>query len=183
MTAPEITGPRIDGSTQAAENAANTAGRSRSGNARPTTTYSATITSPPPRPCTARPATNIHMFTAVPAVTSPAANTAIPLNSGASGPRRSHHCPETTIASSVVVKYAENANAYRPMPSSCRAAVGIAVFTAVASKASSSTTETMPRVSARQGPPSTPEVPSSWSSGICRGAAGSAWEVVVTSIW
>ena len=49
----------------------------------------------------------------------------------------------------LVVKYAENANAYNGHPSSSRAATGIAVPTAVASKAISSTTETMPMLSAR----------------------------------
>ncbi len=73
----------------------------------------------------------------------------MPVKSGPIGPRRSHHWPETTSANSVVVKYPEKANAYSPSPSSSRAATGIAVFTAVASKASSRTTETMPRVSAR----------------------------------
>ncbi len=47
------------------------------------------------------------------------------------------------------MKYAENANAYSETPSSSRAATGIAVPTAVASKAISSTTETMPMLSAR----------------------------------
>lgn len=62
------------------------------------------MTSPPPSPCTARPATNVHMPGAVPATTRPAPNTAIPVNSGRSGPLRSHHWPETTSAKSVVVK-------------------------------------------------------------------------------
>ena len=47
------------------------------------------------------------------------------------------------------MKYPEKANAYSETPSSSRAATGIAVPTAVASKAISSTTETMPTLSAR----------------------------------
>ncbi len=47
------------------------------------------------------------------------------------------------------MKYPENANAYSDTPSSSRAATGIAVPTAVASKAISTMTETMPMLSAR----------------------------------
>ncbi len=89
------------------------------------------------------------MLWAPPAITSPAPNAAIPLNSGASGPRRSLHSPQSAIANRLAVKNAENAKAYSPMPSRARAATGIAVFTALASKATSETTEMMPRVSAR----------------------------------
>ena len=56
----------------------------------------------------------------------------------------------------LVVKYPENANAYSETPSSSRAATGIAVPTAVASKAINSTTETMPMLRARYGRRSTP---------------------------
>lgn len=87
---------------------------------------------------------NIHIDPAVPASSSPTANAAIPAPSGPSGPRRSAHCPENTIPNRLVVKYPENANAYSDTPSSSRAATGIAVPTAVASKAISRTTETMP---------------------------------------
>ena len=68
------------------------------------------------------------------------------------------------MASSEVVKYPENAKAYSPSPCSSRAATGIAVPTAVASKAISSTTETIPKVSARYGRDSTP--PSSAALGL-----------------
>jgi hypothetical protein len=104
VTVPDTSGPTIDGTTQDAANDAITEGRSRSGYASPTTTYSATITSPPPKPCTARPSTNVPIVPAVPLTTSPAAKAAIPAVSGASGPLRSHHWPLTTIASSEVVK-------------------------------------------------------------------------------
>ena len=53
------------------------------------------------------------------------------------------------MAKRLVVKYAEKANAYNGMPCSSRAATGIAVPTAVASKAIRNTTETMPMLSAR----------------------------------
>lgn len=69
--------------------------------------------------------------------------------SAPSGPRRSDHCPASTIPNRLVVKYPENAKAYSDTPSSSRAATGIAVPTAVASKAMSSTTETIPILSAR----------------------------------
>lgn len=138
-----------EGTTQEAANAAMTVGRSRSGKARLTVTYSATITSPPPTPCTARPSTKIHIVTAVPDSTSPAANPTMPVASGGSGPRRSHHWPEPTMPTMAVVKNAEKAYAYREMPFSSSAATGMAVPTAVASKAIISTTETMPSVSAR----------------------------------
>ncbi len=55
----------------------------------------------------------------------------------------------------LVVKYPENANAYSDTPSNSRAATGIAVPTAVASKAMSSTTETIPTLNARYARPST----------------------------
>ncbi|GAA3303273.1 hypothetical protein GCM10020295_51430 [Streptomyces cinereospinus] len=65
------------------------------------------------------------------------------------------------------MKYAEKANAYSGTPFSSRAATGIAVPTAVASKAISSTTETMPTLSARYDRPSTPSL-----SGGRRGGRG-----------
>ncbi len=92
---------------------------------------------------------NIHMVPAVPDSSSPAPKALIPVASGASGPRLSAHWPESTMAKRLVVKYAENANAYSGMPCSSRAATGIAVPTAVASKAIRNTTETMPTLSAR----------------------------------
>ncbi len=73
----------------------------------------------------------------------------MPAASGGRGPLRSHHWPEATMPSRLVVKYAEKANAYSATPSSRSAATGMAVPTAVASKAIRRTTVTMPRVSAR----------------------------------
>ncbi|CAM5432761.1 hypothetical protein SFUMM280S_05518 [Streptomyces fumanus] len=92
---------------------------------------------------------NSHIAPAVPDSTSPAAKLPIPQVSGPIGPRRSDHCPDSTIPNRLVVKYPENANAYSDTPSSSRAATGIAVPTAVASKAMSTTTETMPMLRAR----------------------------------
>lgn len=92
---------------------------------------------------------NGHIAPAVPESSRPTAKEAMPQVSGASGPRRSDHWPESTIPNRLVVKYPENANAYRDTPFSSRAATGIAVPTAVASKAISSTTETIPMLSAR----------------------------------
>ncbi len=149
VTAPEASGPTTEGTTQLAAKAAMIEGRSRSGYARPTTTYSATITSPPPSPCTARPRTKSHIAPAVPDSTSPAAKAPIPAVSAPSGPRRSAHCPASTMPNRLVVKYAENAKPYTEIPSSSRAATGMAVPTAMASKAISSTTETIPILSPR----------------------------------
>lgn len=75
------------------------------------TTYRATITSPPPSPWTARPAMKTHMLVAAPESSRPTPNAVIPVASGWSGPRRSAHCPERTMANRLVVKYAEKANA------------------------------------------------------------------------
>jgi hypothetical protein len=103
---------------------------------------------------------NTHIAPAVPDSSSPAPKEAMPVVSGARGPCRSDHCPASTIPNRLVVKYPEKANAYSEIPSSSRAATGIAVPTAVASKAMSSTTETMPTLSARYPCPSTPSPPS-----------------------
>ncbi len=89
------------------------------------------------------------MTPAVPASSRPAPKAAIPAVSAPSGPRRSDHCPASTIPNRLVVKYPENAKAYNDTPSSSRAATGMAVPTAVASKAMSSTTETIPTLRAR----------------------------------
>lgn len=92
---------------------------------------------------------NTHIAPAVPDSNSPAPKEAMPVVNGPRGPRRSDHCPDSTIPNRLVVKYPENANAYSGTPSNSRAATGIAVPTAVASKAMSSTTETIPKLSAR----------------------------------
>ncbi len=54
---------------------------------------------------------NIPMVPAPPATSSPTPNAAIPLNSGASGPRRSHHSPASAMANRLAVKKAEKAKA------------------------------------------------------------------------
>lgn len=51
------------------------------------------------------------MAVAVPDNSSPAAKAAIPPVNAPSGPRRSDHCPASTIPNRLVVKYPENANA------------------------------------------------------------------------
>ena len=73
---PAMNGPTSDGTTQAAANPANMPGCRRGGMILATITYSATVSPPPPRPCTSRPATSCHISTAVPAMTSPPANRA-----------------------------------------------------------------------------------------------------------
>lgn len=113
---------------------------------------------------------NIHMFTAVPDSSSPAPNAAIPTASAPSGPRRSAHCPATTIPNRLVVKYEEKANAYSDTPSSSRAATGMAVPTAVASKAMRRTTAMVPMLRARCDLPRMPTVPP--GSPVPPGAAG-----------
>ncbi len=102
---------------------------------------------------------------AVPASSSPAAKAAIPALTAPTGPRRSAHCPASTIPNREVVKNPENANAYSDTPSSSRAATGMAVPTAVASKAISSTTETIPMLSARYDRLSTVSAEASLSAG------------------
>ena len=59
---------------------------------------------------------NVHMSCAEPETTSPAPKAAIPANSGTSGPRRSHHSPDSAIANRLAVKYAEKAYAYSSTP-------------------------------------------------------------------
>ena len=115
VTVPDTSGPTIDGTTQDAAKAAITEGRSRSGYARPTTTYSATITSPPPSPCTARPSTNSHIDRRGPADHQPGREAADARGQRRAAARcRSHHWPLTTIASSDVVKYAGEGEGVQP---------------------------------------------------------------------
>lgn len=118
------------------------------------------------------------MLGAPPATSSPTPNAAIPPNSGPSGPRRSLHSPASAIANRLAVKKAEKAKAYSPMPSRARAARGIAVFTALASKATTETTEMIPKVSARWSRPRIP-APSCASPG---GAEGVGWVVVAAMV-
>lgn len=116
---------------------------------------------------------------AVPDSSSPAANAPMPEASEPSGPSRSDHCPASTIPNRLVVKYPENAKAYRATPPSSRAATGIAVPTAVASKAITSTTDTMPMLSARYGRLSTPPVS---SDGTVVAAARASSAVMAASV-
>ena len=75
------------------------------------------------------------MSTAVPATTSPKVKIPMPPNSGIRGPRASQISPATTVANSEATRKPENAHPYAPKPCSSRTATGIAVATAIASKA------------------------------------------------
>ena len=90
-------GPNRDGSTQAAAKLAKTAGWSKAGKTRPTTTYSPTVRAPPPSPCSTRPATRISIEAAVPHTSRPNENSTRDATSGVTGPRRSLHMPAATM--------------------------------------------------------------------------------------
>ncbi len=85
-TSPASTGPTITGTTQAPANAANTRGCNAAGYTWPTTTYSATVSSPPPKPWATRPTMSTHICGASPATSSPA--TKQPFRSTVDGPAR-----------------------------------------------------------------------------------------------
>lgn len=108
---PEITGPTSDGTTHAAANAANTAGRRASGKTRATSTYRATMYIPVPRPWTTRPATKTSMVGASPETTRPARNMPTPPHSDGLGPNRSHHRPAATMPTTLAAIEPANATA------------------------------------------------------------------------
>src|SRR5215475_10148261 len=145
-TSPATTGPTSAGSTQAAETWANNLGRYRTAYRSPITTYTATMTRPEPKPCTARPSTNTAIAGAAPATSRPAANVASPASSGSRAPRRSATPPEVTIPTTLATRNAVNDQPYEARPRSSRTAVGSAVATAIASNAISVTTRTSPTV-------------------------------------
>ena len=89
--------------------AENTRGRSDSGKARATTTYSATMFRPAPNPCTPRASTSTHIAGARPAIASPAAKMTEAETKGTTGPRRSDTSPAVTMPSRLVVRKIENA--------------------------------------------------------------------------
>ena len=102
---------------------------------------------PAPRPCTARPATNSAMSPARPASSSPAGEDgdapAAGRPAGRAGRRRRRRppCPTTEAT-----RKALNGQPYQASPSSSATAVGIAVPTAIASKAMKVTSISRPTV-------------------------------------
>ncbi len=109
-TSPASPGPTIAGTTHAAANAENTAGRRSGANTRATSTYSATPNSPLPTPWTARPAIRAPIPVAVPATTSPTTNSATPVHIAGVGPVRSHHRPAVSMPTTLVAKTTAKAN-------------------------------------------------------------------------
>ncbi len=89
------------------------------------------------------------MVGANPAISSPATNPATPVAMGIIGPDRSLQRPPSTVAITPAARVALKARLYRCMPPSSRATTGMAVATAIASKATSMTRATRPTLSAR----------------------------------
>ena len=89
------------------------------------------------------------MAVAEPATTSPATNSATPVYSGRTGPRRSLQVPPATIPARPEAIGPANAMAYSSRPPSARTTTGIAVVTASASNAASPTRATIPIVTTR----------------------------------
>src|SRR4051794_12987777 len=109
-------------------------------------TYSTTEITPPPRPCTSRPATKTAMCPASPAVSRPRANAPTPQGRATRAPRRSPRSPPTTIPTTWATRKALNGQAYQARPRRSATAVGIAVPTAMASNAMKVTSRTRPAV-------------------------------------
>src|SRR4051794_2623013 len=101
---------------------------------------------PPPTPCTARAATNGAMCQARPAASRPAAKIPTPASSATRGPRRSPTSPPTTIPTTEATRKALNGQPYQASPWSSATAVGIAVATAIDSKATKVTSINRPAV-------------------------------------
>src|SRR5919112_1558631 len=112
-------------------------------------TYSRTTMTPAPSPCRARPAMKTAMLPARPATSSPAAKAATPQGSATRGPRRSPASPPTTMPTTEATRKALNGQPYQANPSSSVTAVGIAVATAIDSKATKVTSINMPAVVSR----------------------------------
>ncbi|GAA2864598.1 hypothetical protein GCM10020220_062380 [Nonomuraea rubra] len=147
---PAMAGPIMEGTTQAAENAANTRGCISGGYALATSTYSATCVNPVPSPCTNRPRDEQLHRRREPGQQQPPPRTSpTPAPMGRSGPRTSLHRPPSTVAITLAARVALKARLYRDMPSSSRATTGMAVATAMASKACNVTSATSPMLSAR----------------------------------
>lgn len=94
---PAMKGPTREGTTQAAASTENALGRSSTAYERAMSTYSETMTMPPPRPCSARPATRTGRAGASPATTAPTLKADTPATSGPRGPDASDHMPPDTI--------------------------------------------------------------------------------------
>src|SRR3954470_22309778 len=146
VSSPATSGPTRAGTTHAAEMAPNNLGRSAGSYACPATTYSDTAMIPPPTPCTARAATNGAMCQARPAASRPAAKIPTPASSATRGPRRSPTSPPTTIPTTEATRKALNGQPYQASPWSSATAVGIAVATAIDSKATKVTSISRPAV-------------------------------------
>ena len=86
------------------------------------------------------------MCWAIPAISRPVANTATPASTPGRGDRRSPTSPPTTMPTTEVMRKALKGQAYQATPSSSATALGIAVPTAIASKAMSVTRVSRPIV-------------------------------------
>ena len=111
VTAPARNGPTSEGTTHAAEKAANTRPCVSGGYTRATTTYSATVCPPAPSPCTSRPTTSMGIVAASPAMTSPRTKRATAAYSGPRGPDRSLQAPAATIPITLVASVPAKATA------------------------------------------------------------------------
>ena len=76
-------------------------------------------------------------------------NKATPPTNGSTGPTRSQTSPARMVANMLAVMKPEKPQAYNGRPSSSRTATGMAVLTAIASKATSRIKVTMPIVRVR----------------------------------
>ena len=97
--------------THAAANPAKILACSAGGYTRATITYSATVSAPPPSPCTSRPVTNTPIAPAVPATTRPTMNRATDAKSAFRGLPRSDQAPASTIPTTLTASGPANANA------------------------------------------------------------------------
>ncbi len=147
---PATGGPTSDGRIQPLEMAENTRGRSPAGKARATTTYRETMFSPAPKPCTARARTSSHIAGGEAGDAAgrgrtppPRPRTDAPGRDGRTSRRRR---PCRAGWSSGTPRRRGRSRAARR---SSRAATGIAVATAIASKATATTMPTTPTTSAR----------------------------------
>ena len=119
-------------------------------------TNPATKVNPAPSPATARPTRNGAKSVDAPQTPQPNAKSPCPVSKDGNDPERSHHTPARTIPNNWVVNMTENANPYDRTASSSRATSGIAVETAIDSKAMTRMSETSARVRAAYSGPKTP---------------------------
>src|SRR5215210_2219024 len=104
---------------------------------------------PPPTPWMARAATKTAMCPDDPPASRPAAKIATPASRAMREPRRSSRSPPSTMPSTDATRYALNGQPYQASPSSSVTAVGIAVATAIDSKATNVTSMSSPAVGRR----------------------------------